>query len=364
MATILLPDTYLMRFNSPRTSRHEFKREKFPDAWRRIWLPLHGVAVWNPLQEFDLMHSFFKIPFTKKPWILSFSSFVPRTIGKYEKVLREVLRDRLLEDNCRKLIACSNFAKREFALFNHDWSGLDQAMRKIEIVHPNLPVQVKEPKRHAGDAVSLVFVGNDFARKGGVIALRVAKIAQERHLPVQVHIVSKMSYGGDIYTDCPDRSKYAQDIELLDLDNVTFHGALPNAKVLQLLSDSDFQFMPTIHDTYGYSVLEGFSVGTPAIATAVCALTEIVSSEENGHLLSMPTDENGKWIHLKERSWEILDATYSRLANETIAWLEAFLDCPDQYQHLSAGAIKQIRDHHESGLVGRRLDDIYSAAIT
>lgn len=166
MAKILLPDTYLMRFNSPRQSRHELERQKFPDTWRRIWRPLHGIALWNPLQRFDLMHSFFKIPFTTKPWIISFSSFVPRTIGKHEELLRGVLRDRLLQDNCRKLIACSNFAKQEFALFNSNWSGLDPVMQKVEVVHPNLPLQVTAPKQHTGGSVSLVFIGNDFARKG------------------------------------------------------------------------------------------------------------------------------------------------------------------------------------------------------
>lgn len=145
---------------------------------------------------------------------------------------------------------------------------------------------------------------------------------------------------------------------------MTFHGTLPNPKVLQLLAESDFQLMPTIHDTYGYSVLEGFSVGTPAITTAVCALPEIMRSGENGHLLPLPTDENGKWVHLHERNWEVLNTTYNRLASETMEWIEAFMKHPEQYQTLSAGAIERIREHHESQRVGHRLDDIYSSAMS
>ncbi len=357
--TILLSEDHGLRFNSPRESRHQLMWKWFPHDWK--WRPLDGLALWNPLEYFDLIHSFNKIPLTRKPWVITFESILPRTIGKGERILRLVLRERLLEENCYKIIAISEYARRKFAFFNRGWSGLEQATRKLEVLYPNLPLRARRPKSYAAGELSLIFVGNLFAHKGGVAAIRFAKKAKERRLPVRLHVISSLQYSD--YTDCPDRSRYNRDIELLELDNVAFHGSLPNSEVIRLMGESQFQLLPTLDDTFGFSVLEGFSTGTPCIATAVCALPEIVKPGANGHLLSMPTDENGNWKYLRQRNWEILDATYTRLANETLDWIEAFLDSPGQYEALSAGAIEQVRQHHDATLASQRLDAIYSAAI-
>ncbi len=163
------------------------------------------------------------------------------------------------------------------------------------------------------EKLKIVFIGNHLGRKGEIAALRWAQKARNAGLPLTIHIVSKLDYGGKIWTDFPDKNRYKADLKLLNLDNVIFHGKLPNQKVIELLAFSHFHLLTTLHDTYGYSVIESFSVATPAITTNVAALPEFVHNHKNGYLLNLELNEAREWKNspshalknTSEEYWEI-----------------------------------------------------------
>jgi len=317
---------------------------------------------------YQLVHSANRIPYTTKPWIVTFESVLPRTLASGAERLKKLLRERLVRDNCKKIIAISDYARNKFVSNNADWPLLDRALERLETIHPNVPLVASEPKtRSAGEALRLVFVGNDFARKGGISALRIAEKAGQEGLPVTVHIVSALNYGPGVYTDCTDASRYEEDLKLLDLPNVVFHGTMSNREVLRLLSRSHFQLMATLDDTYGFSVIEGFSVGTPAITTNVCALPEFVRHGENGYLLSMALDQGRNWINLRLRGtpgyWDVLDKAFDDLAEQALQTLRGILVEPERYDAMSANSLTRVRHFHDADKLGRTLDDIYSAAL-
>jgi glycosyltransferase involved in cell wall biosynthesis len=362
MARVLLTDSYGLRFNSPRNSRHTQVWKNFNDGSK---LRFRGLLPLNPFnsRSFDLLHTFNGIPWTRKPWLILFESYLPRTFGKRAILRSKILRERLLLPNCRKLIAMSEYARRKFVYWNAGWNRISEALAKMVVMHPNLPLRQNSPRTYSGGRLEVLFVGNHFARKGGITALRLASLASKHKLPIRLHIVSGLADIGEQYTDYPGRARYDADLELLKLDNVVFHNSLPNSDVLKLMSECHLLLLPTIDDTFGFSALEGFSYGMPCLATAVCALPEIVKPGVNGHLLSMPTDENGNWKFLNERRWEILDETYTRLAQESLGWIETLLAKPRTYETLSAGAIEQVRQHHSSSGASARFDEIYAAAL-
>lgn len=161
---------------------------------------------------------------------------------------------------------------------------------------------------------------------------------------------------------------------MLSLNNVVFHGQLPNQEVISLLSQSHFHILPTLHDTYGYSVVEGFSVATPAITTNICALPEFVHHNENGYLLNLPFNQNSEWKNCPNKSmknnseeyWDMLDSTYDDLAEQILQLLGDFRERRDKREHyelLSAGAFAQIQNEHNSQKANDILDNIYSEAI-
>ena len=384
MAKILLVgDSHIIKPNVPRYSRHQFLRpkkfpsERFPFPFAQVWQPFESIALWRPVgEDYQLVHAFNGIiPYTKKPWVVTFEVLLPYLQSETNLLLKSLLKERLALENCRKIIALSDYAKFKFINSLKDWSLLDNVVKKIEVINPNFPVITTQPKSYQNEQnLEIVFIGNHIGRKGGIAALRLAKKAQLVGFPLTVHIVSKLDYGGNIWTDFPDRNRYEEDLKLLNLDNVVFQGKLPNQEVINLLSRSHFHILPTLHDTYGYSVVESFSVGTPVITTNVAALPEFVHHDRNGYLLNLELNETREWKNLpsprlknsSEKYWEILNYTYDNLAEQALQIIGNFLERPDKQEHyesLSAEAVAQVQNTYNSKKMNDILDNLYSAAI-
>lgn len=372
MAAILLAGNYkLMSFNLPRNSIHELIYT-IPFPLKKIWRPFDGLGIGLPVwTDYQLIHSYNRIPYTNnlnRPWIVTFESIFPRTIGSDSYELKNLLRKRLTSNNCKKLIAISDYAKRKFIRFNKDWQFLNDVLKKLEVIHPNIPIRTWIPKTYDGKKLQLVFIGNDFARKGGVVALRLAKKAKHLGLPITINLVSGMSYGSNVYTDFPNAAQYENDFKLLELNNVVFYKKKSNKEVLQLLADSHLQIMPTLDDTYGFSIIEGFSVATPAITTNVCALPEIVHHDRNGYLIHLDLNKDRNWMYLSRRNsqeyWEILDSTYDNLVKQVLHFILEIINKPEHYEYLSAGAIAQACKVHNSQKTSKLLDNLYSEIIS
>lgn len=378
---IIVGQKHLSIPNLPRNSRHILIRPKPFPAGRypieKIWYPLSSFFPWQPVWgRYQAIHSFNKILYTNKPWFLTFEDhrFLYRNPqNKGEAAIYELLNNRLGLENCQKLVAISDYAKLRLIKWIEGWNIKEKISKKLDVIHPSFPVRVNESKLYQQQQnLQLIFIGNHIARKGGVVALRLAKKAEKLGLPITVHIISDLGHGSGVPTDFPDGSKYVDDLKLLDLNNVVFHKNLPNDKVIELLSQSHFQLMATLHDTYGYSIIEGFSVATPAIATNVCALPEFIRHGENGYILELPINEFRHWSNwlYEEKTktneyWEILNSTYDYLAEQALQQIIQFLDRSDKQEHyefLSAGALAQAQIMHNSEKQNELFDDLYAAA--
>lgn len=359
---VLTPNYYGMGFVTPRLSRHEIVTCPYKAPWRRVWRPLDAVAFGLPAGNCDVVHSYNRIPLTRKPWVLTFESWLPRTLSKPDLGLRRFLMRRLAGRQCRRILAMSDYAKNVFATFNEGSPHLTAALEKTEIVYPSVTLRADAPKSLSDGPIKVLFVGNDFAQKGGVAAVRLARLARGAGVPVEAHIVSAMRYGKSVFADCPEPGAYDSDIELLHGENVEMHGVLPNEDVLALMKACDFLMLTSLDDTFGFSVLEAMSVGTPAIVSNVCALPELVKIDENGIVVALPLDRYRKWTELKSREWAALNSTYDLFAEQALAALVAIVDHPQRYVEMSKAACERVRVHHEAGTVGARLDRIYEEA--
>lgn len=372
---ILSGSRNIRRFNHPRQSSYELINT-LPITLRKIWKPLGGIDTRiNPFIDYQLIHSFNRIPYTKKPWIITFESSLPRILKtdifkNAAHILRKRLTERLGLENCKRIIAMSEYAKNIFVQNNKDIDRklLDKILIKLEVIHPNVEVKIRTPKKYkCGETLNMVFIGNDFARKGGCVVLRLAYEAKKIGLPIVFHIVSALNYGPSVQTNHLDKWRYENDLKLLNLSNVVFYKTITNQEVIQLLSESHFQIMPTLHDTYGFSIIEGFSVATPAITTNVCALPEIVHPDKNGYLLNLEVNQNNGWNQMYPRGsqeyWDRLDSTFDNLVVQALKLLQELLDRPNHYEQLSAGAIAQAEEVHSSQKTCELLDNLYTKIV-
>jgi glycosyltransferase involved in cell wall biosynthesis len=367
--------------NLPRNSRHTLVHLKsFPTGRypiEKFWYPLGSFLAWQPIWEkYQAVHSFNRILYTNKPWFITFEDhrvLYRNPQNKREAVIYDLLNNRLALENCQKLIAMSDYAKLRFVKRIEGWEIEEKLNSKLDVIHPNFTARVEQAKTYQPDQnLQLIFVGHHIARKGGIVALRLAKKAEKLGLPLTIHIISGLGHGSGVPTDFPDTTKYLEDLKLLNLNNVVFHKYIPNEKVIELLSQSHFQLMATLHDTYGFSIIEGFSVATPAITTNVCALPEFMRHGENGYILELPINEIrhwSNWVHGEKTQtdeyWEIVNSTYDYLAEQALQQIIQFLDRNDKREHyefLSAGALAQAQIVHNSEKQNELFDNLYAAA--
>jgi glycosyltransferase involved in cell wall biosynthesis len=355
---------YPMTFNLPDEVRQYAVRSRFRDLGQ-LWKPAEAIAVYSPFHSCQIVHFMNKIPLVSRtPWVVTFESALPRVHGR-AKTLGNMLRERILSPKCLGIVAMSQWASNIFQRENSDWHKLSQAMAKLTVIYPTVSIKRSEPRRlKQNETLEIAFVGNNFARKGGIVALRLARKAAALGLKVRIHIVSSMLYARGEHTDHPDPERYAEDLKAMNLENVTFHGSLPNQEVQQILERSHFHLLATLHDTFGFSVLEGFSWGLPALATNVCALPEMVVTGQNGYILQLPKDKRNCWSGLNAGQsgdyWSVVNEAYESMSNQALAGISQVLDAPYMLEQLSQGAIATLNDRfnpHEATLA---LEKIYN----
>lgn len=308
--------------------------------------------------NFALIHAFNIVPFTRSPWVGTFESFIPRTIGINDSVRKRMVRNRLLKENCRALISISNYGKKITRVWNDDWDNNTELEKKIKVVYPSVSEISATPKKQNRNVIEIAFCGNAFAQKGGIVALRLAKLCQEKRVPLVMHLVSSFVDG---WTDVSDKGLYKGDLSNINLPNVVNHGELPNWKVIELFKAVDYTFLPSLHDTFGYSVIEGMGVGTPAIGTDICALSETISHGETGFLLGTNNDQYNEidWLSLSggvwdriskgwlgtEEYWQLQNATYNDLTDQAYSLCLGLLESRHMYESLSENSIKKAKSN-------------------
>jgi glycosyltransferase involved in cell wall biosynthesis len=143
---------------------------------------------------------------------------------------------------------------------------------RLRVIPPGVDVMAWAPpavRPARGERLRLLFVGGDFARKGGDLLLDVWR----HHLAdlCELHLVTK----GDI-TSQPGVNVYR-----------TFS---PNDRELRALYQyCDALVLPTRGDCFSLASIEAMAAGLPVITTAVGGIPEIVEDQATGYLIA-PND--------------------------------------------------------------------------
>lgn len=345
---ILAPTRYPWRFNGPRASRHHIHHRVFAPL-NKLSPAIEGFTFFNPLplQRFDLIHAFNRIPLGITPYIIGFESHLPRGFGVEHTALFRAMARSLAGSRCRGIIAISHYARRQ-CLHQHQHAPWAEALAaKLTVRYPNLPLPATPPAVPliAGAPMRLVFVGNHFARKGGLVAVRMAELAQARGLPLEITLISALEVGTMSWTD-PLQPGYLEPYRALieRLPNITLLGALPNAQVIEHVARAHFVLLPTFSDSFGFSAIEAMAHGTPVIATTQGALPEFITDGHNGLLLPLAVDARGEWVHISTADRtstayaQLVDETVQDLAEAALARLAPLLHQPAAYAPLRTHA--------------------------
>ncbi len=329
----------------------------------RFSLRFDSAAVLEP--GYDLIHSYNAVPvLTRCPFVLTFEDYVPRLPeDRAIPWLERYLVRRLLDPQCIAILAMSEYAMRQMRRQHRDRPELEHLLAKCEVLYPGVRPTRSAPKSARND-LTLLFVGGDFYRKGGPALVRAHKALRTAGIPIRTIIVSSLNWSVNDYIGPPDAKGVAAAEQELSAEGIVLHRSLPNAEVRRLMAEADFLILPTFHDTFGYVSLEAMAAGTPVIATATCAQTEIVDPGRCGFLLNFDNDckvGKWKWLHGQKRPGYV-EAYSSTIDSLTSALTERLRQCWEErsdYEAWSAGALAQIDSKFHTDLARDRLERIY-----
>jgi glycosyltransferase involved in cell wall biosynthesis len=338
---------------------------------RGVMTPLRRLVRWGDAVtwlpgQFDLIHSWNAVPLTRKPHLISFEDYLPRTPpDRYTGWVERAVRPRLHREQCVALLALSEYGARQFRWQNRDYPGLSELEGKLEVLYPGVRLRRSDPKS-APDVLRLLFVGNDHMRKGAPALARAHAELRRRGVPVETTIVSALDWDADDYIGPPSAELVEAEGRRLAGDGLRVIEGLPNDRVLELMDEATFLVLPTLHDTFGFVALEALATGTPVIASATCALPEAVDDGDTGFLLPLENEAHvGKWAWTYRNSdpgyevayLEAIEGMAAAMADRLSGFWE---DSRDDYERMSAAAIARLQERFGLDRARDRLEALYA----
>ena len=216
-----------------------------------------------------------------------FEAVGPRTIERRHE------RQRRIYEQATGLFTLSRWLADDLT----NRSGIPR--EKIRVVYPgtnNAPPPAALASDRQRDGNRLLFLGRDFARKGGdivVAALRILRRDFDPSTTLTVGGPAVWPHGGG------------------PPDGVSFVGAVGSADVARLYECHDLFVMPSRFEAFGIVFLEALSRGLPCVGRDAFAMPEMITEGVNGALVhSDDPDELARAIvrtledrDLRERCW-------------------------------------------------------------
>lgn len=130
------------------------------------------------------------------------------------------------------------------------------------------------PKRLSQKVCNLLFVGVDWERKGGEVALKILRALIENNIDACLTVIGSVPpRGSDL--------KRVRVIERLDKDS-----AEGEEEFVAILNQTDFFILPTRADCTPIVIAEAFSAGVPVLATKTGGIPSLVSEGVTGFLFA------------------------------------------------------------------------------
>jgi glycosyltransferase involved in cell wall biosynthesis len=204
-----------------------------------------------------------------------------------------------------KYIALTEFAKGKFVE-----GGLPQ--EKI-VVRPNFVEQDAGFVDAPNVRNYVLFVGRISPEKGIMTALRAWRIVEkEKGIQAEFHIIG----------DGPEEHAAREFVAVEDLHSVRFLGRKTLADVLQAMQHARVLVFPSmLYETFGKSMIEAFSCGTPVIASRLGALAEVVADGRTGFLV--PVGDAAALAKRIEEVWSMPHTNYAAMRRAARAEYEA-----------------------------------------
>ncbi|HLD91273.1 MAG TPA: glycosyltransferase family 4 protein [Patescibacteria group bacterium] len=237
-------------------------------------LPFINAHTTQSKEKYDLIHCAHCLSLNDSPWVMDIEGAWQFFIsGKENKISKNIVKNILLSENCKKIMPWTNRTKNEIL------NIFPEIKNKIEVVYPSVPEKKFKKKVHK--TVNILFIARYFFAKGGLETLEVMDILTNKYTNVRCFVVS----------DVPeDILRYYKNNK-----QIKFYGLIKSNKLnKEIYPNMDILLYPGYSDSFGFAFLEAMSFGIPIITVDGVSRKEIVTAK-NGIVVKKP---NIQWDNL------------------------------------------------------------------
>lgn len=245
--------------------------------------------------EIDVIHTFNRVCLhDRNRWVATFEKTFPEYFSDEAEINYRLMRRQLpliLSDKCIAILPMSQWAYNyELWLLGQFASQeeISQIKRKMTVLYPpqELLISKEEVKQKFANIqkVKFLYVGSQVKRKGGAEVLKAFHELCRKYPDFSLVFVGNLEGNyNNFYMDDKEKKEIQSIIQHAKW--LEYHEKVSNGEVLELAKQAHVGLLPSMGDTFGFSVLEMQACGCPVITTDRQALPEI-NNNQCGWLIS------------------------------------------------------------------------------
>ena len=319
----------------------------------------------------DLIHTFNRVCLRdNNKWVSTFERTLPEYFSEERAVNLETMRRQLpllLSEKCLALLPISKWAYEYEMAFLAQFASqndLQNIRNKMAVLYPPQDVlatreEVVEKYENLS-TIRFFFVGGQLKRKGGFEVLKVFQKLRKEYDNFSVTMVGDPNNNyKNFYLSEGEKRELSQ--LLSSSDWLDFHTKLPNEEVLKHIKKAHVGLLPSMGDTFGFSVLEMQAGGCPVITTDREALPEI-NDLGCGWLLDTSTVKQTHGDDFAYYTKQEVDNLSEIIQEKMIITIRTILDNPSVMEKKALNSLRRIKEAHKPGQYAAKLLDIYRSA--
>ena len=323
--------------------------------------------------DIHVIHTFNRVCLhDRNHWVATFEKTFPEYFSEETGIDFRLMKRQLpllLSDKCVAILPMSRWAYRyELWLLSQFASQIEieRVKDKMTVLYPPQellmsPEEIQSKFEHT-QTVKFLYVGSQVKRKGGAEVLRVFDQLRKQFNTFSLTFVGKLD---DNYNCFYLDEKEQEDIHriITHADWLDYHERVSNEKVIEFAKHAHVGLLPSMGDTFGFSVLEMQACGCPVITSDRQALPEI-NNNDCGWMLNtekLRLFHRDDFAHYTRAEVEALSESIRIQLRNTITEI---LINQDQIKKKAENSLKRVDRVHSPKQYAEQLKHIYTSLPT
>lgn len=330
---------------------------------------VHFILKTRKQDNVDFIHTFNRIYVGDDySWGGTFEKTFPEYFCEDSKTNTEFYQKQaryIFNEKCMFLLPLSKWAYDYEISMLSQWATkeeLEIIRKKMEVIYPPQPIMVDENSINNkyvdinNRELTFIYVGGQIKRKGGLSVLRVfERLAKDWQF--KLIFIGDFNNGYNSYFLTEEEKKECSSI-INNSKWIEHYNVLPNNIVLEKMKNADVGLLPTIGDTFGFSVLEMQASGCPVVTTNRQAMPEI-NNAGTGWIINTRRinvehgDDYGNYIQSE------IDTFLDVIDHDLFVVIESILKSPSQIKNKAICSLEKVQKDNSPSDYAKRLTNIY-----